>query len=147
MSNFYTQYWDAFLVALEARTNFPLKIKKGPITNNYLSWNCFGRKGFKLIASLQENADWICVNFGIDSRDQKHHFKTLAAKQYEINKDVGEKLRWKPLGNERSDTQAILTKYQVDVQNRSDWANQHSWMLDRLEKFYKAFKEHVDVLE
>lgn len=147
MSNFYSKYWDVFLVSLRARPAFPLKLKKGPITNNYLSWNCFGRKGFKLIVSLQENGDWICVNFGIDSKDQKHHFKALAAKQNEINKMVGEKLRWRPMGNERSDTQAILTKYNVDVHDRSDWANQHAWMLDNLEKFYNAFITHVDALE
>lgn len=147
MSDFYSKYWDEFLATMKARPDFPLKLKKGPITNNYLTWNCFGRKGFKLIVSLQENADWICVNFGIDSKDQKHHFKALAAKQYEINNVVGEKIRWQPMGNERSNTQAVLTKYHVDVQNRLDWAQQHSWMLDHLEKFHEAFKVHVDALE
>lgn len=147
MSRFYSDYWKEFMEIMGSRAGFPLKLKNGPIFNNFVSWSCFGRKGFKLIASLQENADWICVNFGIDSRDQKHHFKSLSAKQNEINRDVGEQLRWRPKGNERSDTQAILTKYNVDVHDRSDWSNQHEWMLDRLEKFYEVFKGYVGALE
>lgn len=146
MNSFYHEYWTDFTTSMRVRPDFPLKPRKVPTENNYIGWSCFGRKGFKLFVSLQENSDWICVNFGIDSRDQKHHFQALSALQKEINQSIGETLRWKPKGNERSDTQAVLTQYGVDVQNRLDWPDQHGWMLDNLEKFYKVFKVHVDGL-
>ena len=111
-----------------------------------MHWECFGRKGFKLIVSLDQNDNWICANFGIDRNDQKHHFVALKAKRDQIDKVFGSKLRWEPKGNERSSTQAILTKYGEDVQNRANWPEQHGWMLDCLEKMFIAFKPQLDCL-
>lgn len=145
MSSFYHKYWTQFLSELEIKSDFPLKSKKAP-ENNWITWACFGRPGFKLIVSIDENSDWLCVNFGIDARNQKHHFLALKTKKDIIEKSFGGKLRWDPQGNERSNTQAILTKYKVDVKDKSQWHEQHMWLLNNLEKMYFAFKPHIESL-
>ena len=143
---FYKEYWAEFLDAMKLKTDFPLSLKKTVGDKNWLHWECFGRKGFKLIVSLDQNDNWICVNFGIDRNDQKHNFADLKAKRDQIDKVFGSKLRWEPKGNERSSTQAILTEYGKDVQNRAKWPEQHEWMLDHLQKMFIAFKPQVDCL-
>lgn len=144
--NFYKEYWGEFHESMKLKESFPLPLKKTVGDKNYLYWTCFGRKGFKLIVSVNQNDTWICVNFGIDSNDQKHHFTKLKEKRDQIDKAFGSKLRWEPKGNERSRTQAILTKYGEDVQNRTKWPEQHDWMLDCLEKMFVAFKPQIDCL-
>lgn len=52
-------------------------------------------------------------------------------------------MRWDPQGNERSNTQAVLTEYKVDVKDISQWYEQHMWLLINLEKMYFAFKPHI----
>ncbi|WP_224961250.1 DUF4268 domain-containing protein [Geomonas subterranea] len=146
MDNFYESYWAAFMTELERRPGFPLKSKKVPKNKNWIGWSCFGRKGFKLLASLDQHSDWICINFGIDMRDQKHHFSTLYSKRLQINSDVGLELRWDRLPPEKSATQAVITKWGVDVQNRSDWVKQHAWMLDVIEKLYTGMLCHIEAL-
>lgn len=143
---FYKEYWEEFLDKIKLKTDFPLSLKKSAGVKNWLYWECFGRKGFRLIVSLDQNDAQICVNFGIDSNDQKHHFPALKEKRAQIDKVFGSKLRWEPKGNERSRTQAILTKYGEDVQNRTKWPEQHDWMLDCLEKMFVAFKPEIDCL-
>jgi hypothetical protein len=133
------------LSELDKRQNFPLKSRKPP-EKNRIAWSCFGRPGFKLIVSINDNEDWLCVNFGIDANDQKHHLSVLKAKRDIIEKAFGTKLRWEPFGNERSNTQAILTKYKEAVRDRLQWAQQHAWFLDHLEKMYYAFKQQIDKL-
>ena len=95
---------------------------------------------------MHQDDDWICVNFGIDSRDQKHHFTTLLEKRVEIEKNIGKELYWELKGNEISNTQAKLTNYNVNIRNRDLWVGQHAWILEHLEKMYFAFKPHVDRL-
>jgi len=113
--SFYSEYWEKFLESLNKKESFPLAAKKSAGDKNWIHWECFGQKGFKLIVSLDQNSDWICVNFGIDKRDQKYKFDTLKKNMGQINKNSGLDLRWDPLGKERSNTQAILTKYGVDI--------------------------------
>lgn len=144
--SFYKEYWGNFLEAMKREVEFPLKVKKTAGDKNWIHWECFGCKGMKLIASLNQNDNWICVNFGIDSNNQKYHFTALKGEKDRIEKDFGGKLRWEPIGNERSNTQSILTKYNVDVQNRSQWPEQHAWMLDNLKKMFFAFKPQIDRL-
>ena len=145
--SFYNEYWGELLDAMRMKKNFPLMAKKTSGDNNWLQWECFGRKGFKLLVSLRQDSDWICVNFGIDSKDQKHHFASLKRTKSQIENSFGSKLRWEPLGNERSKTQAIYTKYGLDVQDRDQWAEQHAWILSSLEKMYFAFKPHIEALD
>ena len=54
MSNLYDAYWTGFMAALEGRAGFHLKAKKIPHAN-CIVWSCFGRKGFKLIASVSQS--------------------------------------------------------------------------------------------
>jgi hypothetical protein len=145
MDSFYSAYWTEFMAELRRQGKFPLGPKKAP-QRNWIEWSCFGRTGFKLIASVGKKDGWICVNFGIDSHDQKHHFAPLSGKRNEINKDVGLELRWDRLDPEKSSTQAIMTKNGADVQNPKDWQNQHIWMLENLEKLYNGFHSHVRAL-
>lgn len=145
--SFYKEYWEEFLEALRSKGSFPLSSKKTASDKNWLHWECFGRKGFKLIVSLHQNSDWICVNFGIDRVDQKFHFAALKEQKELMENESGISLRWDPLTGEKSKTQAIITKYGMDVQNRAQWAEQHAWMLNCLEKMYFAFKPQIEVLE
>ena len=133
------------MLALQGRPNFPLASRKAHNVN-WLEWSCFSRKGFKLQASLRKDQDWIAVNFGIDSRDQKHHFKALLADQREIDREVGTTLRWTPIFDEKSDTKAVLIRRGVNVHHEADWTNQHIWMLDGLERLHNAFGPHVALL-
>lgn len=145
MGSFYQKYWTQFISELEKKSDFPLKSKKAP-ENNWMAWACFGRPGFKLIVSINENADWLCVNFGIDARDQKHHFQALKERKDIIEKSFGSGLRWYPMENERSNTQAIFTLKNVGVKDSLLWNKQHSWLLDHLEKMYFAFEPQVSAL-
>jgi len=145
MDNLYNVYWTEFMASLRNRTAFPLDVKKAP-RGNWIAWSCFGRAGFKLIASVDKKDGWVCVNFGIDRRDQKHNFALLYDKRNEINKDVGLDLRWDRMPPEKSSTQAIVTKYGVKLQDPKDWLNQHVWMLEVLEKLYNGFHGHIHVL-
>ena len=63
-----------------------------------------------MLQSVSQKDGWICVNFGIDSMAQKHHFADLYDNRDRINKDVGLDLRWDQMSVEKSSTQAIITK-------------------------------------
>ncbi|MGE3550379.1 MAG: DUF4268 domain-containing protein [Geobacter sp.] len=143
--NFYQEYWEAFNRKLSSIGSSPLKPKMS--SANWLAWSCFKKGGFRLIVSLRQDSDWIAVNFGIYDQKHEHYFTELYDKRHEIEKELGFTLRWVPIGTEKSSTQAILTQYGVDVQNRTDWNSQHSWMLDHLLKMHSVFTRHVRELD
>ena len=81
----------------------------------------------------------------ITGPDAKAFYHLLAQDKDAIEAQIGEKLAWRELpGKKSSDVQ--LSRSGLDPLNRGQWAQQHQWIRDKLEAFYRCFAPRVKQL-
>ena len=59
---------------------------------------------------------------------------------------MGFNLEWEELPN-RKESRVALRRNGMDPTDRKDWPEQHKWLADHLEAFYKGFSPRVKELD
>jgi hypothetical protein len=59
----------------------------------------------------------------------------------QIGNGIGSQLIWK--GSAEKTKSVSLFKEDVDVEDRGNWPEQHQWLYENLEVFFKAFDERI----
>jgi excisionase family DNA binding protein len=89
-------------------------------------------RGCRLAASLhiKDRQIWVDLTFG---RDSKRYFQLLEKNHDSIEEQIGFELEWvpRPEGVESW----ILVRKRANPADRGDWARQHAWLYEKLEKF------------
>lgn len=133
------EYWTKLLSVLEERGVPPKRPKA-----SYRSRLGFpvGTKGFRLLAFINHSKRYIGVALSCRGSTGRGNFALLRQRKSAIESDVGEKLLWQELPQQKS-SHITLRLTGASPAARDEWGEQHEWMADRLENFYDTFVEHL----
>ena len=73
------------------------------------------------------------------------YFNLLKEDREAIEKEIGSELQWDELP-EKKESRIRLAK-NADPTNEQDWPNQHKWLAEKLEIFYKTFSTRVKKID
>ena len=139
----YLEYWTGLRDLLEQRNG--VMRPREPRPGNWLGFG-IGHSKFRLAASASVRDKWICVSLILRAPDAKPHFYLLKKDKVDIEREIGAKLEW----DEKDDlkrSEINLSQDKIDLEDRSDWGQQHQWLCDKLETFHKIFSPRVKGLD
>jgi hypothetical protein len=139
------EYWTAFR---EFTDTGETTIKfSNPYHQNWIV-GAIGKTGFILsgVASMWngESDSWsgeLRTQLELNDQYAKRYFSALIADRQAIEDELGESLVWYTKPDVRSCR--IYLRKGADINNRTDWPNQHAWLLENLERFYRVFRLRV----
>ncbi len=137
------EYWQALRDFLESTGSFLKSQKPSP-----QHWTNFaiGRSYFHLSALVNSRDNYLTINIVIKGEDKQRYFEELQNNYEEDSKlEIDANLNWRPLP-EAKESQVQLT-HNANFNDKNDWANQHQWFKNYLEKFTKYFKPKIKELK
>lgn len=141
-STIFLEYWLAFNGNLIQRKS--LVIGQRPTAANWMSFP-MADANFNLVATVNNRDHFIAVALVLTGADAKTHFSLLQHSKSSIESEVGAALEWQELP-ERPESRVLLRRFGVDPENRKQWQEQHDWLVDKLERFQRAFALRVEAL-
>lgn len=133
-------YWTEFAEFLREH-DASLKIRE-PRPFNFASFP-IGRTDAFLSTVVYPGKNQIKVQIYLKGAEglAKIHFNLLQQEKEDIEAVIGFPLEWND--TRKKERSIDLVKYNVDVQNHNLWPEQHKWLFESLEAFYKAFTGRV----
>jgi hypothetical protein len=131
-------YWTAFIDYLHEHDS---TIKTGKPH----SWHYFpipiGRSYVMLNALVYARDKKVATQLYFHGPNAKKYFSQIWAEKDAIEKEIGANLVWddKP----PSSRSIVLFKDNEDIKNTESWPEQHKWLFEKLEVFYKVFAGRV----
>lgn len=143
-------FWSAFRDYVREQ-NSNIKTTK-PLPQHWMNI-AIGRSGMRLcaIASLWDSvaesfsSHELRTQLVLDDNNSKKYFEQLEVKKEEIEEEIGEQLTWHNPPEKR--VCRIYIRKSTNLQDKDKWPEQHAWLLEKLEIFYKAFADRVRNLE
>jgi hypothetical protein len=131
-------YWTAFIDYLHERDS---TIKTGkPHSWHYLPIP-IGRANVGLSAIAYTKNKKIAMQLYFQGPNARSYFGQIRAEKEAIEREIGTYLVW---DDTSPTTRAIvLFKDNEDIKNTESWPEQHKWLYEKLEAFYKAFAKRV----
>lgn len=126
-------YWTRFNEVLSAR-NGVFRTRK-PSTSDFLTWGT-GTPGTVFIAIATGRR--VLAGVVLHAPAAKPLFRALEKRRAEIEAAFGEALDWRELP-EKKESQIVLQLPGATVTDEAEWARQHAWLLEKLEKFHAVF--------
>lgn len=133
------EYWQAMKRYFEDKGTWLKPQKPSP-----QHWTNFalGKTDIYMAAIASVRDGFIKVELYINTPNAKELFNSLKTQYQESSKTVfGESIVWNELP-ERKVSIVSLEKV-VKVANKSNWSEQHQWLMDTLEKFDKFFRPKI----
>jgi hypothetical protein len=143
------EYWQGFRAYVEeiGSTIKPTK----PLPQHWMNL-ALGRSGFRL-AAVASFYDSVSESFQghelraevvIENDQSKDSFALLEAQKGDIERDLGESLTWYNPPEKRMCR--IYLRRSANLEDRSDWRQQHAWLKQKLEKLHHVFSPRVKML-
>lgn len=133
------EYWKVMKQYFEDKGTFLNHQKPQP-----QHWATFalGKTNIYLSAIIGSYEGFIKVELDLYTENAKNQFNQLKELYFEdsIN-EIGKDISWEELPNNKMSK--IVLKNNRDPKIKSDWANQHKWFLETLEKFDKFFRPKI----
>lgn len=138
----YLEYWSGLhdYLAQNERMVRPPK----PLPQQWMTFGV-GRAGFYLNAVFQREQRRIRVELVINGAD-KAAFRALESNQVEITKEFGSSLNWDDMMGRKSSRVAFY-RDDVDMADRSTWADQFRWYAEQIKSFRRVFTPRLRTLE
>ncbi|GMU80964.1 MAG: hypothetical protein AMXMBFR47_08350 [Planctomycetota bacterium] len=136
------EYWVALRAFLSERKSSLKPQKAHP--QHWLTVS-IGRSNFQLSATVNTLKERIAVELYISGAEAKSWFKVLEAQRVEIEKEFGAPLEWMELP-EREACRILVIRADSSIEDRSKWPEQHTWLMETLEKMSAVFKPRVKSL-
>ena len=136
-----SEFWTAFRHELLERKIVPTAQAPRP---QYWFNVSLGRSNIHLsnIANMTDGK--IGVRVYIRSKVASAALPQLEAERSGIKSEIGEKLEWNP--NPEAIDKVIKLEHPADLNNRDRWPEYISWLVDKVDKFKKAFGPRVKKL-
>jgi hypothetical protein len=131
-------YWTDFAEFLREHDS-TLKIRE-PRPQNWMSFP-IGKSDMVLSTFAYPKGNTIGAHLYLRGSNAKIYFGLLQREADDIENIMGTKLEWND--SRKKERSIDLIKTNIDVQNRENWPEQHQWLYEKLEAFYKAFREKV----
>jgi hypothetical protein len=142
-------FWTAF-VDFAKEKSAGIKTTK-PLPQHWMNIP-IGRSGMRLCA-IASFWDTVAGTFSthelraelvLDDNNSKTYFKQLETDKEQIEKEIGEPLTWYNPPEKR--TCRIYVRKSANLQDKSKWPEQHTWLVEKLGLFRKVFAERVKKL-
>ena len=132
-------YWKAFREYMEAHDG-----RVGSRKPRAQHWMVYGvgRTKFSLGTVVNTRDRNIGLWLAIKGRNAKTHFHSLADERAAIERELNEVLDWRELPNKK-ESRIELRREDFDPTDCDSWPQQHAWMFERLEAFYRVFHDRV----
>jgi hypothetical protein len=136
------EFWSAF-VEFGKRKGSSVSFRK-PRPQNWYSL-AVGRSRFNLSLTANTKLHRIgCELYIRHPRHSKKAFALLLEQKEAIESELGQ-LDWQELPHRRD---CRIVQYRTgDIEDRSQWPDQHAWLLDRLGAFRRVFSNRVRALD
>lgn len=136
-------YWTAFRAYLHEQGS-SVKPPK-PLPQHWMNF-ALGRSSFYLAALINSRERWIAVCLDIFAPNAKPHFFLLRQHKDQIEQDFGIALDWQELPA-RKQSRIMLRNAAMNPTDRDQWAAQHAWLKDTLERFRAVFGPCIKTLD
>jgi len=137
------EFWQAFVARL-AEADPSLRTMKPRA--KYTIGSPIGRSYFYLVLFANPVNGQIRVFLNVSGNDSLRHFHLLHEMKEEIEVDFGMPLDWKPR-LEKAQSRIRIDMPNGDPNNQDDWPRQHDWLTDKLQRFNKAFRQRVKLID
>ncbi len=131
-------YWTAFRDYLRAHSQ-TIKPQR-PYPQQWADYH-LGHSHFNLSAVINTRGKRISVMLNIKGPQATSDFQQLQRDQQAIAAAIHEPLEWRELPNRKSCQ--IMVSRAADPTQRADWPDQHAWLHEQLEAFYRTFHQRV----
>ncbi|MEO1236996.1 MAG: DUF4268 domain-containing protein [Planctomycetota bacterium] len=137
------EYWQGLRQLLLDR-----KSEVKPQKPRLQHWTNFalGRSHFGMHASVNTQKNFLRIGVSCYEPDADAHFNLLLDQKTDIETEVGTQLDWDALPN-RKECRIAIVREGIDPTDRSDWPQQHSWLVAMLERMHSAFSPRVKTLD
>ena len=140
------EYWTQFN---QYMTDSKSKVKcQKPMPQHWMN-HSIGRSGFHM-SSIFSGYDSETNKYGGEIRvelvviDAQKYYGYIEAQKDVFEKELGFPLVWST--QEGTKSRKIYAKKNVNTSDIKDWINQHKWLKDHLETFYKVFAPKIKAL-
>lgn len=138
----YRRYWTEFSERL-AKRNSPI-VARQPQPQQWMDF-AIGRSEFWLAAMLRRKEQRVSVYLSLSGDDAPAHFELLRQDQEAINAYLGRALQWRQLA--KSCQLLLIHPRETNLDDPEDWAWQHEWLAETLEKFDSALRPRIAKLD
>lgn len=144
------EYWTAFADYASSQKT-PIRTTK-PLPQHWMNI-ALGRSGTKLaaVASFRDgesesfDTHEIRAEVVLYDSNAKSYFAQLLGAKDAIEKEVGEAMKWHNPATARMCR--IWVRRSTNLEDKSDWPEQHKWLLLKLEALYRVFSARVRNLQ
>ena len=150
----YVAYWKAFMAHLKQRAS---NLKRDTASEKNFMDFCCGTAGIRFEVATSTQKKNICVRLRLwDKPAAERYYKPLEKDEVNIKKAISTKLKWTDDPKQKQaridlwldDTSPENRRgWSTDPKKKRDWGQQHQWLSDNLELFYKIFKPRIDALK
>ncbi|MBI4667017.1 MAG: DUF4268 domain-containing protein [Nitrospinae bacterium] len=137
------EYWAGFSDLAKTRSKL-IKPQK-PLPQQWTNV-AIGTSNFCLLASVNNQKQFITAHLGIYGPHSKSNFKELFAEKHDAEKQFGCDLDWREMPDKK-ESKVLIKLDKTNPTDRNDWPRQHQWLLDNLEKLHKVFSKRVKALK
>jgi Domain of unknown function (DUF4268) len=134
-------FWTAFRSQLLEKKIVPTAETPRP---QYWFHVPLGRANIYLSNIANTEAGRIGVRVYINNKIASAALPQLEAERAEIETEIGEKLEWNP--NPEAIDKTIVLQRDADLNDRNQWPEYVSWLVEKVDKFRKAFVPRVKKL-
>lgn len=136
------EYWTAFREYLHRHSKI-IKPQKA-LPQHWVNY-AVGKAGFVLISVANKKDCRIAVHLVMNDSKAKKYFNELYKDKDEIEKEANMSFDWRELPQNKESH--IVVKWEdVNPADKNDWDNQHQWLKENLEIFYKVFSPRIKKL-
>ena len=137
------EYWQTFRQYILANSSI-IKPRK-PRPQHWYNF-AIGRSKFRLQAFANTKDKRIGFELVLTGSYAKPHYYLLVEQKDEIEAELGFPLNWRELPTKK-ESRVTLRKPDTDPKRKSEWPEQHKWMLENLELLYKVFSQQISELD
>ncbi|MGD0237533.1 MAG: DUF4268 domain-containing protein [Syntrophorhabdales bacterium] len=140
------EYWTAFRQYME-ESKSTVKCQK-PLPQHWMN-HSIGRAGF-VMCSIASAFNTETNTYGGEIRvemvvlDAKKYYEHIENQKEEIQAELGFPLVWST--QEGTKSRKVYVRNDANITNKADWKNQHRWLKEKLELFYKTFSPRIRAL-
>ncbi len=133
------EYWTAMKKYFEDHGTFLRHTK--PLPQHWIYF-ALGKSHFRLsvVSSVRDN--FLRVEFLITTENSKEDFRRLKEKyEQQSYEQISKDLIWDEIPEKKMSW--VYLKKKANVSDKSDWDNQHQWIMETLEQFDRFFRPKV----
>jgi hypothetical protein len=135
-------YWEALHLRLQDHST--LRSRK-PRPQHWTTYS-IGRSGMHLVAKVNSREDIIAVELELMDDNALAFFNLLKDDRGAIEQELAATLDWLELPSKQT-SRIALSKANSDFADQEKWDEQHSWIVQNLERFHKTFALRAKTLD